>query len=133
MERKRTGFPEGIRRDVRHDQRNRCAYCGTLCRGQQFHEPRLEVHHNVPRSVGGANNRRNAVGLCGKHPDGGCGCHAVFDQLYFDRQKTFTTIMMEEGRIYELKMLGLSTRPARGHVVPAGAFLEEGGIRNGRN
>jgi 5-methylcytosine-specific restriction endonuclease McrA len=88
-------FPSSIRKRVRREQEYRCAYCGKSCAGHQQNEPPLTVHHVMPSSLGGSNERQNAVGLCGDE------CHPLFDKLIFEEGKTFFQVLMEEGRIYE--------------------------------
>lgn len=105
MRERRREFPEEIKKDVKVSQDWRCGYCNGPCRGHGYSEPRLEVHHIVPQSVGGPPTRENAVGLCGHGGD--CNCHESFDQLYFKTGKTFVDVMLEEGRIFDLKRLGL--------------------------
>lgn len=54
-------------REVRSDQHNRCAYCGT-------DTEELQVHHRVPQKYYGTDRRINAVALC---PE----CHQKWDTL----------------------------------------------------
>lgn len=57
---------KNLREIVRREQNFCCASCGES-------RYKLEVHHRVPRSRGGANNRENIVGLCTK-------CHKEWDE-----------------------------------------------------
>lgn len=102
MGERQNNFPQRVRREVKEDQGFRCFYCNGLCRGPEYHEPRLEAHHVVPASVNGPPTRENAVGLCGStgHSEG---CHCHFDRLYFQEKKTIFEVMMEENRIYDLR------------------------------
>lgn len=98
--RERQEFPTKIKREVKADQQDRCGYCGEFCRGHGFSEPPLEIHHIIPASREGPCTRENAVGLCGC---GGNNCHQHFDTLYFKEGKTYFDVLMEEGRLYDLR------------------------------
>ncbi len=51
-------FPKAVRDQVRREQRDRCAWCGTST-------SKTEIHHICPDGIGGAKRDRfNAVGLC---------------------------------------------------------------------
>jgi hypothetical protein len=97
-ERRRNNFSESIKKDVRRSQNYRCAYCGEFCRGHGYKEPVLEIHHVLPLSLGGANTRENAIGLCPS-------CHKRHNQEALCRGKLFFETLLSEGRFYEVRML----------------------------
>jgi len=55
----RDGFRSSLRRQVRKEQESRCLKCGNT-----FKPSKLQTHHILPRSLGGADTRINAVVLC---------------------------------------------------------------------
>lgn len=92
-------FPRAVKQAVKEDQDYKCAMCGASCRGHEYGEPNLEVHHIVPVAFQGPNTRENALGLC-DHT--GNDCHHRIDRAYFKEQKTVFQVLMEEGRFYDL-------------------------------
>jgi len=62
-------FSKELKEQVRREQKGICADCGTKPK-------KLEIHHIIPQSMGGADTRDNAVGLC---PE----CHEKWDELAF--------------------------------------------------
>lgn len=83
-------FPFTVRKQVRQEQKNRCAWCGEVgC---------LQVHHVIPRCMGGVGKRENAVALCRDK------CHPVFDRLALEHHIFFTQVVMEEGKKYPLPL-----------------------------
>ena len=62
-------FSKELKERVRKEQKGICADCGTKPK-------KLEIHHIIPQSMGGADTRENAVGLC---PE----CHEKWDELAF--------------------------------------------------
>jgi len=62
-------FPKELKKQVRREQKGICADCGRKPK-------KLEIHHIIPQSMGGADTRDNAVGLC---PE----CHEKWDELAF--------------------------------------------------
>ena len=85
---------------MREAQEYRCFACNGICRGHGWGEPILQVHHVVPASRGGQPTPENAVGLCDHN---GEGCHHRFDRLYFREGKTVLEVLLEEGRVYDLR------------------------------
>ena len=74
-------FSYETRMRVRREQHNLCADC---------HRPAfLEIHHRVPQSMNGANNRRNAVGLCHE-------CHQEWDKLAKNEGVVFPGKLLEQ-------------------------------------
>jgi predicted restriction endonuclease len=52
-------FNTKVKQQVREEQGHACAVCGQKgC---------IQIHHIVPQCLGGADERENAVGLCGTH------------------------------------------------------------------
>jgi predicted restriction endonuclease len=90
-----SSFSGSMRRRVKREQNNICAYCGTSCRGHDMNESILAIHHIVPGKLGGTNTRDNAVGLCADN------CHPYFDRLAFEEGKTFIDVLMDEGIKYD--------------------------------
>lgn len=60
-------FSKELKRQVREEQQGACGDCGGKPK-------KLQIHHIVPQSMGGSDERENAVGLC-------CSCHAKWDEL----------------------------------------------------
>lgn len=58
-------FSKKVRREVKEESGNRCAICGA---------EGCTIHHIVPWSMGGSNEKHNALCAC---PD----CHKELDQL----------------------------------------------------
>jgi hypothetical protein len=107
-------FHSTVRRQVKDEQKNSCAYCGNFgC---------VEIHHIVPSrkatkmgwSPEQITARENAVGLCG----GEGNCHDTFDTLANDYEMYFDDVMEDEGRPYTLPK-----RSPQPEVTPAPIFL----------
>lgn len=88
-------FTTEQRFQVRYEQDFLCAACGTACRGSHFKEPILSIHHVVPISRGGSNERDNAIGLCPKP------CHDIFDYLALEQNTSALPILEAMGIPYE--------------------------------
>lgn len=122
-ERRRNDFPEGIKKDVRRDQAGRCADCGAYCNGHP-NSPIFSVHHVLPDSLGGSNERVNAIGLCSS-------CHKKHDELAICEDKLFYEVLMEEDRFTDvrefLRLAGISDR-----AVTARSSLRQALIKKDR-
>jgi hypothetical protein len=60
-------FPKELKIQIRKEQDNICAKCERKVK-------KLQIHHKIPQSMGGSDERSNAVGLCDKD-------HKVADDL----------------------------------------------------
>jgi 5-methylcytosine-specific restriction endonuclease McrA len=77
-QRNTTTIPPRVRREVLARDRHRCQ--GPDCGRIQF----LEVHHIVPRKLGGANKTGNLITLCSA-------CH----RLWHERRENPVTLIVE--------------------------------------
>jgi 5-methylcytosine-specific restriction endonuclease McrA len=59
-------FPEWLKKLIRKEQNNCCDWCGKKVK-------KLQIHHIIPQSMGGSDERSNAVGLCQE-------CHSYWDK-----------------------------------------------------
>jgi len=66
-------FSKEIKEQIRKKQEGKCDWCGKKVK-------RLQIHHIVPKRMGGDDIINNAVGLCDE-------CHKYWDELSF--QKVF--------------------------------------------
>ena len=64
-------FSRKIKQQVIKEQKGRCDYCG-------IKPKKLEIHHIIPKRMGGSDEINNAVGLC---PN----CHQLWDELTFQK------------------------------------------------
>ncbi len=62
-------FSRALKEQVRTEQHNRCADCGRKVK-------KLQIHHIIPRSLGGLDTIDNAIGLCAQD-------HKKWDDLAF--------------------------------------------------
>lgn len=79
-------FSKAIKEQVRHEQGCMCAECGRYDR-------HLSIHHRVSQHQGGADNRKNAVGLCQEK------CHPKYDELVLKEKIVYPDIPIEQAPI----------------------------------
>lgn len=91
-------FSPEIRQQVRTEQQGKCGFCGKACDGQHL---RLDVHHKVPISHYGKNERDNAVGLCSPKDRPQEGCHEFFNRLALQDGIYFDDVVMKPNVQYD--------------------------------
>lgn len=88
-------LPVSVRLQVRREQLNICAVCGETTH--------LTIHHKIPRSHGGTDERSNLIGVC-REP-----CHDVLDKLALEESIYYDQIM-QEGKLYDLREYAVGNR-----------------------
>jgi len=74
-------FTDGLKREVRRKQENRCAECGK--------RTNLQIHHEIPQVFGGKDEQINAIGLCEN-------CHERYDLMVLEGGLTFSQKYLNE-------------------------------------
>lgn len=84
----RERVPVILRKQVKSEQEHRCLICGS--------SEHLSIHHILPVSHGGQNNRENLCGLCGA-------CHDWADHMALTENIYLNDLIeMQPGREYRL-------------------------------
>lgn len=81
-------FSHFLKKQVRLEQDNRCDNCGK--------KTKLQIHHRVPQSMGGNDNRENAVGLCGD-------CHREADEKALEEGIIYPGIKINQAPVFLFK------------------------------
>jgi 5-methylcytosine-specific restriction endonuclease McrA len=78
------------RREIIERQEGKCGDCG------QYIGNKLEIHHKLPKGLGGGNNPSNLIGLCGEEFND---CHEKWDNeaYYNHRLPDGTPLRIPEG------------------------------------